>query len=78
MSGQKVEKTLKNSSRIFPETDNDEIVISGMGGRFPNSRNISEFKFNLFNKVSELKYSVITKTPKCYTATDGNKERSFC
>lgn len=29
----------------------DEIVISGISGRFPNSDNISEFAYNLYNKV---------------------------
>lgn len=28
-----------------------EIVISGMSGRFPNSANIAEFSYNLYNKV---------------------------
>ena len=29
----------------------DEIVISGMAGRFPNSYNIDHFSRNLYNKV---------------------------
>jgi fatty acid synthase len=29
----------------------DEIVISGIAGRFPNSRNLREFSHNLYNKV---------------------------
>lgn len=29
----------------------DEIVISGVAGRFPNSENISIFAHNLFNKI---------------------------
>lgn len=30
----------------------DEIVISGISGRFPNSRNMHELANNLYNKVS--------------------------
>ncbi|XP_055853355.1 fatty acid synthase [Episyrphus balteatus] len=41
----------KKFSRIFPETDGDQIVISGMSGKFPNSRNIAEYEYNLFNKI---------------------------
>lgn len=29
----------------------DEIVISGIAGRFPNSNNMYEFEYNLYNKV---------------------------
>lgn len=29
----------------------DEIVVSGIAGRFPNSNNMREFEFNLYNKV---------------------------
>lgn len=29
----------------------EEIVISGIAGRFPNSDNVEEFKNNLLNKV---------------------------
>lgn len=42
----------KKFSRIFPETDGDQVVISGMAGKFPNSRNIAEYEYNLYNKVS--------------------------
>lgn len=30
---------------------NDEIVVSGISGRFPKSNNLREFEYNLFNKV---------------------------
>lgn len=30
---------------------NDTVVITGMSGRFPNSRNVEEFSYNLYNKV---------------------------
>jgi fatty acid synthase, animal type len=29
----------------------DEIVVSGIAGRFPSSKNVEEFRQNLFNKV---------------------------
>ena len=29
----------------------DEIVISGISGRFPNSANVADFAYNLYNKV---------------------------
>lgn len=29
----------------------DDIVISGIAGRFPNSHNLEEFSHNLFNKI---------------------------
>lgn len=38
-------------SRMFPLTPDDEIVVSGMSGKFPNSRNVAEFESNLYNKV---------------------------
>lgn len=38
-------------SRMFPLTPDDDIVVSGMSGKFPNSRNVAEFEKNLYNKV---------------------------
>lgn len=38
-------------SRAYPATPGDEIVISGVAGRFPNSPNVYEFAANLYNKV---------------------------
>lgn len=32
----------------------DDIVISGVSGKFPNSDNMNEYAFNLFNKVDML------------------------
>lgn len=37
--------------RVFPKSPDDEIVISGMSGRFPKCDNVQEFRDNLFNKV---------------------------
>lgn len=37
--------------RIFPSTPDDEIVISGIAGRYPSCDNVEELHDNLFNKV---------------------------
>jgi len=38
--------------RSWNDIDSDEeIVISGIAGRFPNSDNINQLRENLFNKV---------------------------
>lgn len=37
--------------RVFPATPGDEIVISGMSGRYPESDNVEELSYNLYNKV---------------------------
>lgn len=37
--------------KIHEMKSDDEIVISGISGRFPNSDNIAEFAYNLYNKV---------------------------
>lgn len=34
-----------------PECVNEDIVISGMSGRFPESDSVDEFADNLYNKV---------------------------
>jgi hypothetical protein len=39
-------------SRAFASSPGDEIVISGMAGRFPKSANVAELFDNLYNKVS--------------------------
>ncbi|XP_016956349.1 fatty acid synthase isoform X1 [Drosophila biarmipes] len=44
-------KKYKKYSRPFPDTDGDDIVISGMAGKFPNCRNITEYKYKLYNKI---------------------------
>lgn len=35
-------------------SEDDEIVISGLSGRYPNSANVAEFAHNLYNKVNEI------------------------
>jgi len=43
---------MKETHRSCINTDcGDEIVISGIAGRFPNSNNINQLQENLFNKV---------------------------
>ncbi|KAL6435311.1 hypothetical protein ACFW04_005380 [Cataglyphis niger] len=45
---------MENNKRFNPYVNVDakeEIVISGVAGRFPNSKNIKEFQDNLFNKM---------------------------
>lgn len=38
-------------ARIRAATPGDEIVISGISGRFPTARNVTEFTHKLYNKV---------------------------
>lgn len=51
------EKTL--AARIKPATAADEIVISGISGKFPSANNVAEFSAKLYNKVD-----MITETDK--------------
>lgn len=37
--------------RVFPNTADDEIVISGISGRFPKCDSVEELAHNLYNKV---------------------------
>lgn len=37
--------------RVFALNDDDEIVVSGMAGRFPECQNTDELSHNLYNKV---------------------------
>lgn len=39
-------------SRTHAATAEDDIVISGISGQFPNSKNVEEYAYNLYNKVS--------------------------
>lgn len=38
-------------NRCYASSMDEEIVISGISGRFPNSKNVAEFSFNLYNSV---------------------------
>lgn len=44
-------------ARAFPDTPDDEIVVSGMSGRYPRCDNVEQFRHNLYNKVSRLLHS---------------------
>lgn len=46
-------------SRMFPLTPDDDIVVSGISGKFPNSRSVAEFEKNLYNKVGVTLVSII-------------------
>lgn len=37
----------------------DDIVISGVDGRFPKSPNMEEYGKNLYNKVSNKQYKIL-------------------
>ncbi|XP_075147103.1 fatty acid synthase 3 [Haematobia irritans] len=50
ISSPKIENKAK-LLRIFPESADDDIVISGMAGKFPNCHNIAEYEQNLYNKI---------------------------
>lgn len=41
----------ENEYESCADIDPEEIVISGIAGRFPGSDNIKQFQENLFNKV---------------------------
>lgn len=43
----------KLHSRAFAGSPGDEIVVTGVSGRFPNSRNVEQFGHNLYNKVKK-------------------------
>lgn len=42
----------------------DEIVITGVSGQYPNCKNVKDFEYNLYNKVCVLKSSYIIKKNK--------------
>ncbi|XP_070141375.1 fatty acid synthase [Drosophila kikkawai] len=44
-------KKNKKYSRSYPDSDGDDIVISGMAGKFPNCRNVAEYEYKLYNKI---------------------------
>lgn len=44
-------------SRTHSLTPGDDIVISGISGKFPNSKNVEEFAHNLYNKVRNVDFS---------------------
>lgn len=51
VSSEKNYKPASDPHRIFAKSPEDEVVISGMAGRYPSCDNVGEFRENLFNKV---------------------------
>lgn len=47
----KVNANMEKPKRLEPVPPEEEIVISGIGGRFPDSNNMKHFQENLMNKV---------------------------
>jgi len=45
--------------RAAPVDPDDEIIISGISGRFPNSANVTELAHNLYNKIDMVDNSEI-------------------
>lgn len=41
----------QESFRLFPSCPEEEIVISGTAGRYPNCDNVEEFRHHLYNGV---------------------------
>lgn len=39
--------------RAFAASEEDEIMIAGMAGRFPECDNVDELAHNLYNKVGD-------------------------
>lgn len=44
-------------ARIRAESADDEIVISGISGKFPKAKNVAQLSHNLYNKVIAIKKS---------------------
>jgi hypothetical protein len=60
------EKNMPASKPFFRNvatSPDEEIVISGIAGRFPKSANVAEFAENLYNKVS---FSKSTLGSRCW------------
>lgn len=47
-----VECKTKSRERCERPIPGDEIVISGISGKFPKSKTMTEFSYNLYNKVN--------------------------
>lgn len=50
-TGERVKMLSKQSKSRAKFAPGDELVISGISGRFPNADSVAEFRDNLFNKV---------------------------
>lgn len=52
------ERKSQPSFRVFPSSPDEEVVISGMAGRYPNCDNVEDYRRHLFNKVSFRTFTV--------------------
>lgn len=52
------------TGRIHNEPNNDGIVISGISGKFPKSKNMAEFASNLLNKVKKNPFNMVESIEK--------------
>lgn len=43
-----------SNARIFPESPDEEIIISGVSGRYPSTDCVDDFSYKLYNKVRPL------------------------
>lgn len=50
-TGERVKMLPKQLNTRAMFASGDELVISGISGRFPNSDSVAEFGYNLFNKI---------------------------
>jgi len=46
---------IMNGTAAYKSWNGEEIVISGIAGRFPSSDNMNQLRENLFNKVNLLR-----------------------
>lgn len=60
--------TTNADARIFAQSADDEICITGLSGSFPNSRNVAEFEHNLWNKVNMRVYICVSNAHKDFFA----------
>lgn len=54
------------NNRIFAESKDDEIFISGISGIFPKARNVHELEHKLYNKVGTLRGFKVLNTAFIY------------
>lgn len=55
-------KMTSNHARIFAPCPDEEIVVTGVSGRFPNSLNVEELSHHLYNKVKSPEQAECNRT----------------
>lgn len=66
------------TGRIHNEPNNDGIVISGISGKFPKSKNMTEFASNLLNKVKKIRSIRLNPLKKCWNSVkSGEIQNAF-